>query len=53
MIVKNTETGATHDVPEGSRAERRIKGDPRYEIVKESKPEPEPEKPKARPEKSG
>lgn len=46
MIVKNTETGVVHDIPEGSRAERRIKGDPKYEVVKE------PEKIK-KPEKSG
>jgi hypothetical protein len=48
MIVKNTETGATHEIPPGSRAERRIKGNPLYEEVK-----PEPDKPKAKPEKSG
>ena len=45
MIVRNKETGATHEVAPGTRAERRIKGDPRYEEVKPTEPK--------KPEKSG
>ncbi len=35
MIVRNKETGATHEVAPGTRAERRIKGDPKYEPVED------------------
>lgn len=48
MIVKNVATGAIHDIPEGSRAMRRIKGDPNYKEVK-----PDETKKATQPEKSG
>lgn len=40
MLVKNKETGAIHEIAPGSRAERRVKSDPKYEEVKHESKKP-------------